>query len=213
MKNDVSKVMVSAASRRDAREVVDNESLMAAILEIKEERRQHGLRTQQIQSELITIASRIRGNRLQNEEYHNLCRKQAELQVEKISLIEKMSEKKRRLYLLEKDRLLLDPGPAHVHREVAVLSDIRSILIENQKPSKNKQNMITKSQRYTVSITSGLLHKMKAVGRAINWSHVAREAFTRKLDELAGKATELDELRAKVAKLEIARLTGSSRVS
>jgi hypothetical protein len=59
-----------------------------------------------------------------------------------------------------------------------------------------------KYYRTTITITRSLMKRMRAIGRAVNWSLVAREAFERKIDEVNGKKTELQELREEVEKLK-----------
>lgn len=59
-----------------------------------------------------------------------------------------------------------------------------------------------KFYRTTISITHSIMKRMRSIGRAVNWSFVAREAFERKIDEIDGKKTELDLLREEVERLK-----------
>lgn len=61
---------------------------------------------------------------------------------------------------------------------------------------------MSKVHRYTISLTAAILRRMRSIGRAVNWSFVAREAFERKIDEIDGKKTELDLLREEVERLK-----------
>ena len=63
-----------------------------------------------------------------------------------------------------------------------------------------KKRISTDSGTYYIG--RDLLKRMRAIGKRVNWSMVARDAFEAKCDEMEGAKTELQRLREEIEKLK-----------
>jgi hypothetical protein len=135
--NQVKEVMVSAASRRDARQTPDRKSLGKAIDECEEERRSRVERANQITARLVSIKNVIRGNRLPRHDYDRLCQEQTELIRELKAIEAEQAQLKTRLTRLRIDfSRTADPGFGARLIETNML--LRAILKELRKLTNGK---------------------------------------------------------------------------
>lgn len=99
----VKEVLVSEASRKDARGGNSEKELHQAITELEAELSGFAARKQQVQARLSVLAHEVRGRRLDQRKYLDIVKEQGELKAEACTLDGEMSSRRVRLHQLRRD--------------------------------------------------------------------------------------------------------------